>query len=341
MSSPESIAVVGMSYVFPDGVSSDDVFWDMLMHKRNAAADFPKDRMNIDAFHSTDTKRQNTVTTRKANFLSKDIWEFDANFFGVSRHEAASMDPQHRILLETTYHALENGRYRHRYSLIAFSLTNTAGIVLEDIAGSKTSVHVGCFTTDYSSYLWRDAQQIPKYSATGGAASILSNRLSWFFDLRGSSMTIDTACSSSMVALDLACKDLRDGSSDLAIVCGANLIFSPELNIALSNMGFLSPDGTCFSFDHRANGYARGEGFAVLILKRESGVTQSDRVRALIRSIATNQDGRTPGGITQPNKDMQIRLIQEAYNKAGLDMNSTAYFEAHGMFRFHLNAVVY
>lgn len=191
-------------------------------------------------------------------------------------------------------------------------------------------MHVGCFTTDYSTYIWRDPQKIPKYSATGGAQSILSNRLSWFFDLHGSSMTIDTACSSSMVALDLACRGLWDGSSDMAIVGGANLIYSPELNIALSNMGFLSPDGSCYSFDHRANGYARGEGFAVLVLKRLSSVAQGDPVRALVRSIATNEDGYTPGGITQPSKDMQARLIHDTYERAGLDMSSTAYFEAHG-----------
>jgi acyl transferase domain-containing protein len=213
-------------------------------------------------------------------------------------------------------------------------IISTAGLSLEDVAGSKTSVHVGCFTTDYSSYLWRDSQQIPKYSATGGAASILSNRLSWFFDLRGTSMTIDTACSSSMVALHLACEGLWNGTSDLAIVCGANLIFSPELNIALSNMGFLSPDGKCFSFDHRANGYSRGEGFAVLILKRESDVHQSDRVRALIRATATNEDGRTQGGITQPSKEMQVRLIREAYEKAGIELDSATYFEAHGTSSF-------
>jgi acyl transferase domain-containing protein len=145
-------------------------------------------------------------------------------------------------------------------------------------------------------------------------------------------MTIDTACSSSMVALDLACKSLWDGSSETAIVGGANLIFSPELNIALSNMGFLSPDGTCFSFDSRANGYARGEGFAVLVLKRLSNVVPGDPVRALVRSIATNEDGHTPGGITQPSKDMQVRLIHETYERGGLDMSSTAYFEAHGKY---------
>jgi acyl transferase domain-containing protein len=201
---------------------------------------------------------------------------------------------------------------------------------MDAVKGTNTSVHVGCFTSDYSTYVWRDSQRIPKYCATGSAQSILSNRLSWLFDLQGISMTIDTACSSSMVALDLACKGLWSHESEMAIVGGANLIFSPELNIALSNMGFLSPDGICYSFDHRANGYARGEGFAVFVLKPLSKVAKGDTIRALIRSIGTNQDGHTMGGITQPNKDMQAKLIHDTYKKAGLDMSLTAFFEAHG-----------
>ncbi|CAI6288467.1 unnamed protein product [Periconia digitata] len=138
-----------------------------------------------------------------------------------------------------------------------------------------------------------------------------------------------------MVALNLACKGLWNETSNLAIVCSANLIFSPGLNIALSNICFLSPDGKCFSFDHRANGYARGEGFAVLVLKRQSDVSLCDPVRALIQSTATNKDGRTQGGITQPSKEMQIRMIREAYKKAALDLDCTAYFEAHGTYVFH------
>ncbi|MCJ1437217.1 hypothetical protein MMC27_006603 [Xylographa pallens] len=310
----EPIAIIGMSMKFPQGVESSESFWKMLLKKHCASTEYPKDRMNIEAFYDSKNKKQSKMSTRKAHFIDGDYRAFDAPFFSVPPVEAGTMDPQHRILLESTYHALEN-----------------AGIPMETIAGSNTSVHVGCFTNDFTTINWKDAQNIPKYSATGVASSILSNRLSWFFDLHGPSMTIDTACSSGMVALDLACNQLWSGGSNMGIVAGANLIFSPEMNIALSNMNFLSPDGKCYSFDHRANGYARGEGFGVLVLKPVfQAIEDGDNIRALIRSTGTNQDGYTSGGITQPSKELQARLIVETYRKANLDMGITRFFEAHG-----------
>lgn len=171
---------------------------------------------------------------------------------------------------------------------------------------------------------------MPKYTGTGGAPSMLSNRLSWFFDLRGPSLTLDTACSSSMVALDLACQALQSGQSDMGLVGGCNLIYSVEMTMALSKLGFLSRNSRCYSFDHRANGYARGEGFGVLILKRvEDAIRDGDTIRAVIRSTGSNQDGHTPG-ITMPSKEAQASLIRKTYQKAGLDMQMTGYFEAHG-----------
>jgi acyl transferase domain-containing protein/NADPH:quinone reductase-like Zn-dependent oxidoreductase len=215
--------------------------------------------------------------------------------------------------MESTYHALEN-----------------AGI-LQDIAGSNTSVHVGCFSSDFATFNLRDIQKIPKYSATGSSQSILSNRISWNFDLKGPSMTIDTACSSSLVALDLACQGLWTGTTDTAIVAGVNLILSPEMNTVLSNMNFLSPQGRCFSFDSRADGYARGEGFATIIVTRLGrALKNGNTIRALIRAVGSNQDGRTNGGITQPSKDMQARLIRQTYRTANLDIGLTGFFEAHG-----------
>jgi acyl transferase domain-containing protein/NADPH:quinone reductase-like Zn-dependent oxidoreductase/SAM-dependent methyltransferase len=180
---------------------------------------------------------------------------------------------------------------------------------------------------------FRDSERIQKYSATGISSAMLSNRLSWFFNLHGPSITLDTACSSGMVALDLACQGLWSGQTDMGIVASSNLILSAELNISLSNMGFLSPDGRCFSFDHRANGYARGEGVAALIIKPLSKAIESgNQIRALIRSIGSNQDGRTNGGITQPSRAMQAELIRGTYRRAGtgLDMSKTRFFEAHG-----------
>ncbi|KAL8665801.1 MAG: hypothetical protein Q9202_001923 [Teloschistes flavicans] len=254
------------------------------------------------------------ICTRAAHFLEEDVRAFDAPFFSFPPSEAATLDPQQRGLMETTYHALEN-----------------AGLSMESVAGTDTSVHVGCFTSDFMSMDWKDSQQIPKYSATGSSTSILANRISWFFDLRGPSMLVDTACSSAMIALDLACQGLRSGTSNTALVAGANLICSPEMNIALSNMSMLSPDGRCHSFDHRANGYARGDGFGVLVLKTLSqALKDGDAIRALVRSVGTNQDGHTQGGITQPSQELQSQLIRETYRKAGLDMGLTRFFEAHG-----------
>lgn len=206
----------------------------------------------------------------------------------------------------------------------------TAGIGLEAARGSNTSVHIGCFNSDYTSNHSRDPEQMHKYTGTGGAPSMLSNRLSWFFDLRGPSLTLDTACSSSMVALDLACQTLQSGQSDMGLAGGCNLIYSVDMTMALSKLGFLSHNSRCYSFDHRADGYARGEGFGVLILKRvEDAIRDGDTIRAVIRSTSSNQDGHTPG-ITMPSKDAQARLIRNTYQKAGLDMQMTGYFEAHG-----------
>ncbi|KAG8531947.1 Type I Iterative PKS [Bacidia gigantensis] len=310
----EPIAVVGLALKFPDDATTPEAFWQMLLDKKCASKDYPVDRMNVDSFYHPDKIDSRKISTRGAHFMTEDVRAFDAPFFSITPQEAGTMDPQHRGLLEATYHALEN-----------------AGIAMDAIAGSDTSVHVGCFTADYTTMNWRDAQQIPKYSATGTASSILSNRLSWFYDLHGASMTIDTACSSGMVAVDLACNGIWSGQSKMAIAAGANVIFTPELNIALSNMSFLSPDAKCYSFDHRANGYARGEGYGVLVLKPVSQAIQDgDTIRALIRSTGLNQDGHTHGGITQPSKDLQASLIRETYQKAGLDMERTRFFEAHG-----------
>ncbi|KAF2804409.1 reducing type I polyketide synthase [Mytilinidion resinicola] len=303
-----------MAFQFPSGAVTEDAFWEMLTSKHCASTDFPADRMNIDAFYSPDPKKPNSVHTKKAHFLRDDIRNFDAAHFNITPAEAGAMDPNQRGLMETTYHALES-----------------AGIPASSIAGTNTSVHAGFFSTDFMTFNLRDPLRIPKYYATGASSSILSNRISWFFNLRGPSMTIDTACSSGLVALHLACQGLWVGTSDMAIVAAANLILSPELNIALSNMNFLSRDGKCYSFDHRASGYARGEGFAVLVLKPLSkALAAGDTIRALVRSTASNQDGHTSGGITQPSNDMQTQLIRSTYTKASLDMRETRFFEAHG-----------
>ncbi|KUJ07891.1 reducing type I polyketide synthase [Mollisia scopiformis] len=310
----EPIAIIGMAFKFPQGAESSDSFWRMLEEKHCAATTYPKERFDIDAFWHSDSTRQNIINPREAHFMKGNIGDFDAGFFSMTPQEVGAMDPQQRGLLETTYHAFEN-----------------AGLALDNIAGSDTSVHIGCFTSDFSHLSLKDAQQIPKYAAVGSAGSVLANRLSWYFDLRGESVYLDTACSSGLIATALACEQLHSGKSKMAIAGAANIILNPEFNIALSNMNFLSPSGRCKSFDVKGDGYGRGEGYAALVLKRVStALADGDPIRAVIRSVGTNQDGYTSGGITQPSKEMQAKLIKDTYRRAGLSLKHTRFFEAHG-----------
>ncbi|KAI1662268.1 putative polyketide synthase [Daldinia decipiens] len=307
----EPIAVCGLSLNFPQDASSEKDFWTMILNKRSAMTMFPRDRLNVDAFyHPT---QRHALRTRGAHFIKEDLGVFDANFFSLTPTEASAMDPMQRILLETTYKALEN-----------------AGIRLEDVKGSRSSVHTGCFTNDYLQLILKDSERLPPYAAVGATQSMIANRLSWFFDLRGPSVNLDSACSSSAMAVDLSCQLLLSGVTDMGIVAGCNLLLDPDYSTILSNMQMLSPDGRCFTFDHRANGYSRGEGVAVVILKRLSDALRyNDTIRAIIRSTGTNQDGRTPG-ITQPDLKAQAQLIRETYKRANLSMEHTRFFEAHG-----------
>ncbi|KAK3302901.1 putative polyketide synthase [Chaetomium strumarium] len=300
----QDIAIIGFSFEFP-GANSEDAFWDLLTQGQCAATPFPPDRFHYSRF-------QEKIRPQRASFVQRDISAFDARFFGMTEDEAVGTDPQLRILLETAYRALEN-----------------AGIPLSSISGSDTSVYTGCFTADYTLATSKDPENAPRYSATGMAQSMLSNRISAFFNLHGPSVTIDTACSSSLVALDMACRSIRTGESSMGIVAGCNLLLTPDLFISLSSLGFLSPDGVCHSFDSRANGYGRGEGFGVLIVKPvDAAVRDGDTIRAVIRATGTNQNGRT--NLALPSKELQWRLIDETYRKAHLDKSRTRFFEAHG-----------
>ena len=254
------------------------------------------------------------MNVKTGHFLRQDPGVFDAPFFSISQSEANSLDPDQRIILETSFHALES-----------------AGLPMESLAGSNTSVFMGTFGREYGTFWARDPMQLPKYAGTGTGPALLANRVSWFYDFRGTSITLDTACSSSMNALHLACESLRAGSSDAALIGGSNLILNPDTAmIPLTNLGFLSPDGRCYAFDHRANGYARGEGYGVLVLKRlKDAISAGDTIRAVIRATGSNQDGRTPG-ISQPRAEAQAALIRQTYASAGLPLARTRFFEAHG-----------
>lgn len=223
------------------------------------------------------------------------------------------MDPQHRMMIEVAYQGLES-----------------AGLSLQDVAGSRTGVFIGHFTNDYRDMVYRDPEVASTYTFSGIGKTSLANRISWLFDLKGPSFSLDTACSSSLVALHLACQSLRIGESDVAIVGGVNLFWNPETFMYLSNQHFLSPDGKCKSFDESGNGYGRGEGIAALVLRRvDDAIVAQDPIRAIIRGTGSNQDGHTKG-FTLPSAEAQARLIRDTYSAAGLDFRDTRYVEAHG-----------
>ncbi|UNI20497.1 Type I Iterative PKS [Purpureocillium takamizusanense] len=248
-------------------------------------------------------------------FLDQDVSRWDAPFFSCSVSEARALDPQQRLLLEVAYESLES-----------------AGIPIEAIAETDTACFVGGCSEDYRAVISRDAHAAPQYARTGNSLSMLANRVSWFFNLRGPSVTCDTACSSSLAALHLACETIRSESNPTrcALVGGANLILHPDDQCALNALGFLSPDSRCFSFDSRANGYARGEGIGMIVLKHiDDALRDGDPIRAVVRGTGLNSDGRT-AGIVLPNAEAQERLIRDTYKLAGLGMSDTQYVELHG-----------
>ncbi|KAF9872901.1 hypothetical protein CkaCkLH20_09764 [Colletotrichum karsti] len=304
------IAVVGMSFKLPQGVDDVASFWDVLQNRRNLSTPWPESRMNAEAFVSG---KRSKFNCQGGHFINDDPASFDAPFFSISTKEAAALDPMQRWTLETSYRALEN-----------------AGIPAEKLKGSRTGVFSASFTDDWSRMLSQDPENVERTAATGMASSLIANRVSWYFDLRGPSVHIDTACSSSLVALDMACQSLRAGESSSALVTGSSLMLTPTLTHWLSNLGFLSPDGKCWTFDSRANGYARGEGFVALVLKPlPAALRDGDMIRSVIRATGTNQDGQTPS-LTQPNPKAQEELIRHVYKKANLAFDKTRYVEAHG-----------
>ncbi|KAI0199868.1 hypothetical protein F4808DRAFT_471302 [Astrocystis sublimbata] len=310
----DPVAVIGFGIRFPGEAVNEGAFWEIIEEGRSTMTDVPASRYNINGFYDQNRSNGNSLSCRGGHFVTGDISAFDAPFFAMSSAEAKSMDPQLRLMLETTYHALEN-----------------AGLKPEDIQGSATSVYVGNLTADYSSLFADDEEIRAAYQATGMSGAMLSNRISWFYDLRGPSMTLDTACSSSLVGLHLACQSIIQGETEMGLVGGVRLQLNPTMmTLPLARQNFLSPDSLCYSFDERANGYSRGEGIGMIIKKRLSrAIEDGNTIRAVIRGTSSNQDGRTPV-ISQPSPEAQAELIRKAYEVAGLDFRGTQYFEAHG-----------
>ncbi|MBY0585867.1 SDR family NAD(P)-dependent oxidoreductase [bacterium] len=310
----EPIAIIGMGCRFP-GAHSLDEYWNLMMDRVDAIQEIPKDRWNIDEYFDKDPDSPGKMVTRWGGFVDR-IDQFDPQFFGISPREAARMDPQQRMLLETTWEALEH-----------------AGLPSDRVAGSRTGVFVGIGGTDYSQLYRRfdnPTEYLDAYCGTGNALSIAANRLSYIFDLRGPSLSVDTACSSALVAIHYAAQSLRQRDCDMAIAGGVNAILTPEVTIAFSKARMLSPDGRCKTFDADANGYVRGEGCGVVIFKRlADAVRDGDPVLAILRSTAVNQDGKTTG-ITAPNGPAQKECVRTALEQAGVKANELTYIEAHG-----------
>lgn len=317
MSSTEPIAIIGTGCRFPGSCNNPSKLWELLREPRDLLKEIPEDRFSADAFYHPQNFHHGTTVVRHSYFLDENLQHFDAQFFRIKAAEANSLDPQQRLLLETVYEGLE-----------------AAGIPIEDLRGSNTAAYVGVMSADYSDMIGRDTETFPTYHAIGTARSILSNRLSHFFDWHGPSMTIDTACSSSLVAMHQAVQALRSGDSSVAVVAGSNIIIGPEQYIAESKLQMLSPSGRSRMWDADADGYARGEGIAAVVLKRLSqALADGDQIECIIRETGLNQDGRTPG-ITMPSATAQAALIRSMYARAGLDLTKRAdrpqFFEAHG-----------
>jgi acyl transferase domain-containing protein/acyl-CoA synthetase (AMP-forming)/AMP-acid ligase II/acyl carrier protein len=308
----EPIAVVGIGCRLPGGVCDAASFWQLLRSGNDAIVVVPDSRWDAQKFYDPDIAKAGKMNTRWGGFIS-DVDLFDADFFSIAPREASRMDPQQRILLEISWEALED-----------------AGLVAEKLRNTATGVFLGISHSDYGRLEARDIAQVDGYMNTGAALSIAANRISYFFDFRGPSLAIDTACSSSLVAVHLACRSLWQHESTLALAGGSNLLLDPGITVSFTKLGAMSPDGRSKTFDASANGYVRGEGACMVVLKPLSkAVRDGDRVYAVILGSAVNQDGRS-NGLTAPNGKAQEALLRQAFKDAGVTSDQLGYIEAHG-----------
>lgn len=307
----EPIAIIGIGCRMP-GANNPREFWELLRNGVDAVTEVPRDRWDVDRYYDPNGLTPGKTNSRTGGFLT-DIERFDAGFFGISPREAVSLDPQQRLLMETAWEALEDG-----------------GQVPAKLAGSQTGVFIGWSYSDYFRIMWRDVSRLDAYSGTGTTAFAAANRLSFFFDLRGPSIAVDTACSSSLVAVHLACESLRRKECPIALAGAVNIMVTPDIHIHMSKLGALSRSGRSHTFDAAADGYVRGEGAGMVVLKLLSQALQDgDPIYAVIRGTVTNQDGRSTA-LTTPNRDSQLALLREAYRQAGVSPGQVHYVEAHG-----------
>jgi len=312
----EPIAIIGMGCRFPGGANHPDLYWELLKNGRDAMIKIPPERWDIDKYYDPNPDALGKTYTRMGGFVTDvNPKTFDANFFKVSPKEAKSLDPQQRMLLEVSWEAFEN-----------------AGIPIPTLSGKRVGVYLGICTDDYKgAHLWAsDFDKIDAYSASGSMYCSAGGRLSYVFGFQGPNCSVDTACSSSLVALHLACQALKSRDAEIGLVAGVNGLFTPNLYVYFSKLGALSPDGHSKSFDASANGYARGEGCGAVVLKRLSDAQRdNDRILAVIRGVAINQDGAS-SSFTAPNGSAQQEVMRLALRRSGVQPRDVGYIEAHG-----------
>ncbi|MBX3422781.1 MAG: SDR family NAD(P)-dependent oxidoreductase [Pirellulaceae bacterium] len=310
----EPIAIIGMGCRLPGGADDWQTYWRMLESGMDAISETPPDRWSLQKFYVPHKSLPGKTQSKWGGYV-RNIDHFDPQLFGISPREAASMDPQQRMLLESAFRAIED-----------------AGQRADRLAGQPVAVFIGISSFDYAvaGLSFQDRGVIDAYSNTGGSSSIAANRISYCFDLRGPSVAVDTACSSSLVAVHMACESIWRGQASMALAGGVNALILPDFYVAFSQLGVMSPDGRCKTFDARANGYVRSEGAGAVLLKPlRAALSDKDPIYAVIRATALNQDGRTPG-MTVPSQAAQEALILAACQQAGVSPSELQYVEAHG-----------
>lgn len=306
------LAVVGIGCRFPGGVTDATSFWELLIQGRSGIIEVPDDRWNRDRFYHADRAIPGRMITKWGGFLDR-LDQFDPQFWCISPREAVRMDPQHRWLLEVAWEAIED-----------------AGIAPNELRGDAVGVFVGIAGNDYAGLQMPNHAGTDVHTNSGCTHSIASNRISYLLDLKGPSVSVDTACSSALVAMSQACHSIWDGQCSAALTGGVNAIITPHATIGFSKASMLSPSGQCFAFDARANGYVRGEGAAMVLIKPLSDAIESrDPIYAVIRSAVVNQDGHT-SSMTVPGVEGQTAMLRKAYREAGIDPSHVTYMEAHG-----------
>ncbi|MFC4376101.1 SDR family NAD(P)-dependent oxidoreductase [Nocardia halotolerans] len=307
------IAIVGIGCRYAGGIDSPESFWEFVIDKRDGVREIPPERWDWRRYYDPDRRAPGRMYTKRGAFMTGDPWAFDPEFFGISPREATAMDPQQRLLLEVAWEALDD-----------------AGVAGRS-AGSSLGVYVGAFTLDQLSVSVGPAlPHVDLHTAVGVSYTMLSNRLAYALDLKGPAVTVDTACSSSLVALHLACRAIADGDCESAIAGGVNVMVQPETFVTMCKGGFLAADGRSKPFDAAADGYGRGEGAGVVVLKKLADAERDgDRIYAVVKATGTNQDGRTTA-ITVPNANAQESLARTVIRRSGIDAREVTYVEAHG-----------